>query len=159
MNANLNLLLQVEMNILKVQNDVLKDMMAEEERKKELEKNRRQPRECWTRLWVSRRDTLGEYKNIFRELAVEDPKSFRKYIRLDYTMFTEILDRIRPRITKQDTNWMKPLDPGLKLLCTLTYLSGGTNNRHRMFSSRLPHNCLSIVVREVCTAIQEEYQT
>ena len=132
------------MNLLKVQNDILTDMMAEEERKKELQKKKGAPRECWTRLSVSRSDTLGEYKNIFRELAVEDAKSFRKYIRiLDYT---EILDRIRPRITKQDTNWRKPLDPGLKLLCALTYLAGGTNYRHRMFSSRLPHNSLSVVV-------------
>ena len=56
------------MNILKVQNDILTDMMAEEERKKELQKQKRAPRECWTRLWVSRRDVLGEYKNIFKEL-------------------------------------------------------------------------------------------
>ena len=102
---------------------------------------------------------LGEYKNIFKELQVEDPKSFHKYIRMDYTMFTEILDRIRPRITKQHTNWRKPLDPGLKLLCTLTNLSGRVIYRHRMFSSRLPHNSLSIAVREVCTAIHEEYET
>ena len=125
MNANLHLLLEVEMNILKVQNDILTDMMAEEQRKKELQKKQIAPRECWTRLWVSRRDVLGECRNIFKELQVEDPKSFCKYIRMDYTMFTEILDRIRPRITKQHTNWRKPLDLGLKLLCTLTYLSGG----------------------------------
>ena len=74
-------------------------------------------------------------------------------------MFTKILDRIQPRITKQDTNWRKPLDQGLKLLCALTYLSGGVTYRHRMFSNRLPHNSLSIVVREVCTAIHEQYET
>ena len=42
MNANLHLLLEVEMNILKVQNDILTDMMAEEtekERIAEKEKN------------------------------------------------------------------------------------------------------------------------
>ena len=74
-------------------------------------------------------------------------------------MFTEILDRIGPRITKETTNLRKPLDPGLKLLWTLTYLSGGTCYRHRMFTSRLPHNTLSIVVREVCTAIKKEYES
>ena len=73
MNANLHLLLELEMNILKVQNDILTDMMAQENRKKELEKKKTAPRGCWTRLWVSRRDTLGEYKNIFKELQVEDP--------------------------------------------------------------------------------------
>ena len=92
------------MNILRVQTNILTDMMAEEERMKKVEKNKRKPRECWTRLWVSRRDTLGEYRNIFKELAVEDPKNFRKYICMDYNMFTEILDRIRPRIIKETTN-------------------------------------------------------
>ena len=73
MNTNLHLL---EMNILKVQNDILTDMMGEEQRKKELQKKKRTPKECWTRRWVSRRDVLGEYRNIFKELQVEDPKSF-----------------------------------------------------------------------------------
>ena len=47
----------------------------------------------------------------------------------------------------------------VKLLCALTYLSGGVSYRHRMFSSRLPRNSLSTVMREVCTAIHEEYET
>ena len=64
------MLLEVEMNILKVQNDILIEMMAEEERKKEVEKKRRKERECWTRLWVSRRETLGEYRSILKQLKI-----------------------------------------------------------------------------------------
>ena len=63
------MLLEVEMNILKVQNDILIQMMAEEHRKKEVVKKTRKERERWTRLWVSRRDTLGEYRNISKRVS------------------------------------------------------------------------------------------
>ena len=78
---------------------------------------------------------------------------------MEYTVFTEILERITPRITKLTTNWRVPLAPGLKLLTTLAYLSGGAAYRHDMFHIRMPHNTMSLVIREVCDAIAEEYES
>ena len=69
-------MLEFEMNMLLVQQDILKEMQAEEQRIRELEK-KRSPRRWWVRKWVTRRDTLGEYKNIFRELQAEDPDSLK----------------------------------------------------------------------------------
>ena len=153
-----NFMLEFEMNVLLVQQDILKDMQAEEDRIRELEK-KRAPRRWWTRQWILRREDLGEYKNIFRELQAEDPDSLKQFIRMDFNVFTEVLERIRPRITKITTNWRPPLSPGLKLLTTLAYLSGGSAYRHDMFHNRMPHNSMCLVVKEVCDAIAEEYES
>ena len=40
-------------------------------------------------------------------------------------MFDELLNRIRPRIAKQDTWYRQAIDPGLKLALTLRPLATG----------------------------------
>ena len=39
----------------------------------------------------------------------------------------ELLTRVGPRITQQNTNYKEALDPGLKLALTLRHLASGTN--------------------------------
>jgi len=52
------------------------------------------------------------------ELRVEDPQSFN-YLRMEPTMFDELVQGVRPRIEKQDTNMRKALPTGLKLAIRL----------------------------------------
>ena len=40
-------------------------------------------------------------------------------------MFDELLNRIRPRIAKQDNWYCQSIDPGLKLALTLSHLATG----------------------------------
>ncbi|KAH3814822.1 hypothetical protein DPMN_143335 [Dreissena polymorpha] len=40
-------------------------------------------------------------------------------------MFYELLIRLRHRISKQDTNYRKAIDPGTKLAATLCHLANG----------------------------------
>ena len=51
-----------------------------------------------------------------------------------------------------------PLEPGHKLLLTLRYMSTGEAYRSMRFNFRVPHNSISLIVREVCTAIYEEFR-
>ena len=51
----------------------------------------------------------------------------------------------------------EPLEPGLKLAATLRHLASGSTYADMKFSWRVPSNTLSIVVREVCNAIIDEY--
>ena len=53
--------------------------------------------------------------------------------------------------------YREPLEPGLKLAATLRHLAAGSAYPDMKFSWRVPHNTLSLVVREVCRAIVEEY--
>ena len=51
-----------------------------------------------------------------------------------------------------------PLEPGQKLLITLRYLATGNAYRSMRYELRVPHNTISVVVREVCKAIFAEYR-
>ena len=78
-------------------------------------------------------------------------------MRMPAGMFDELLQRLTPRITKKTTNWRSPLEPGLKVAITLRHLASGSRYHDMQYAWRVPHNTISIVVREVCEAIIEEY--
>lgn len=62
-------------------------------------------REIWVRQWLTRRPLFGQYEQLLNELNREDPKGFKNFLRVDADIFGELLDRISPRIKKQDTNF------------------------------------------------------
>lgn len=92
------------------------------------------------------------------ELRYEDPASYFNFLRVPPVMFDELLDRLRPLITKQDTPYRKALEPGLKLAMTLRHLASGDRYASMKFDFRVPHNTMSLCVREVCQAIIDEYK-
>ena len=73
-------------------------------------------------------------------------------------MFDELLDRLGPLITKQDTPYRKALEPGLKLATTMRHLASGDRYASMKFDFRVPHNTMSLCVREVCQALIEEFK-
>ncbi len=72
-------------------------------------------------------------------------------------MFDELLARVGRRITKQHTSYRDPLEPGMKLALTLRHLASGSKYASMKFGWRVPHNTQSLLVREVCQAIIDEY--
>ena len=72
-------------------------------------------------------------------------------------MFDEILERVRGRLTKQHTFYRDPLEPGLKLAVTLRHLASGSKYADMKFGWGVPSNTISVLVREVCQAIVDEY--
>ena len=71
-------------------------------------------------------------------------------------MFDELLIRLRQRISKQDTNYRKAIDPGTKLAATLRHLATGDLYASMKFDFRPSANTLSLVVKYVCQAIVDE---
>ncbi len=122
-----------------------------------VQRRRRQRRTVWVRPWLERRVELGQYACLMEELQVEDVRSFKNFLRMDPAMFQELVDRLIPRLTKEDTSYRKSLTPGLKLSITLRYLASGDNYHSLMYGFRVPHNSISILIREVCEAIIAEY--
>ena len=92
-----------------------------------------------------------------RELEAENHSDFTNLMCMQPTMFREVLGRVGHLITKQDTRWRAALEPGLKLAITLQHLATGESYHSMSFSFRVPHNTISLLVREVCEAIVEEY--
>ena len=121
------------------------------------ERRERNRRRWWIRPWIVNRPLLGQYQRLMRELSDEDRSSFRNFVRMDPPMFDELLQRIGPRIGRQDTNYRKALEPGLKLAITLRFMATGDSYKSLMYGFRVPHNTISLIVKQVCQAIVQEY--
>ena len=90
-------------------------------------RRRRRRRRIWVRPWISRRLDFGLYDQLLVELRNEDQGAFKNFMRMPPDMYDELLRRVGPRITKQNTKYRLPLDPGLKLAVTLRHLASGTD--------------------------------
>ena len=117
-------------------------------------------RKYWVRPWLGelRRKQFGHFNRLMPELRHEDPATFQNFLRIPPEMFDELLDRMQPRITKKDTYYRKAIDPGTKLAVTLRHLASGDLYSSMTFSFRIAANTLSLIVKEVCQAIVEEYK-
>ena len=74
-------------------------------------------RNIWVRDWIVRRPQLGIYDRLMVELRNEDPRAFKRFMRMPHAMYDEIVQRLTPALVKQTTNWRAPLEPGLKVDC------------------------------------------
>jgi hypothetical protein len=101
---------------------------------------------------------LGLYDRLMVELRNVDPRAFQKFMRMPPAMFDEIVQRLTPALTKETTNLRAPLDPGLKVALTLRHLASGAKYREMQYGWKVPHNTISLVLREVCAAIIEEFR-
>ena len=111
----------------------------------------------WIRDWIKRRADHGLFDRLLVELRREDPSSFSNFMRMTPAMFDEIVNRLRARITKKTTQMREPLEPALKVALTLRHLASGARYRDMQYGWRVPACSISLVVREVCNAIIEEY--
>ncbi|XP_064470075.1 uncharacterized protein LOC135384820 [Ornithodoros turicata] len=96
---------------------------------------------------------MGRYENLMRELALEDSEVYRRWIRMDTATFENRLGKVRPRIGKQDTNFMEAIDAGERLGVTLRYLLDRMMSLQYAF--RMAHNTISNIVAEVTVAIYD----
>ena len=110
------------------------------------------------RPWILRRELFGNYDNLMVELARESQGDFTNYMRMEPCMFRELLDRIGPRVQKQNTHLRPALPPGLKLAITLRYIASGDSYHSLSYSFRVPHNTISLIVKEVSEAIVAELE-
>ncbi|XP_041376478.1 uncharacterized protein LOC121388977 [Gigantopelta aegis] len=96
------------------------------------------------------------YEKLMGELEREDVAGFRNFIRMEPARFYELLQRIGDRITKQNTWFRKPLEPGLKLSIALRYYAAGDSYHSLIYSFRVAHNTISKIMLEVSSAIVAE---
>ena len=105
-------------------------------------RRKRKPRDVWTRQWISRRPEFGIHDQLLVELRREDPKSFKKFLRMEPAMYDEIVQRVGPRVTKNITWFRKPLSPDIKIAVTLRHLASGAKYRDTEYGWK-PNNTLS----------------
>ena len=65
----------------------------------------------------------------------------------------ELIERVGPRLQKQDIFWRKALDRGLSLALTLRYMVTGNSYKSLQYGFRVAHNTISVIIPETCEAI------
>ena len=68
-------------------------------------------RRVWTREWIKRREELGAYHTLFRELAAEDTLGFGEYMRMPHAKFLALVEAVGPLLTKQETHMRTSIVP------------------------------------------------
>jgi len=142
---------------------LLEALEEEKEKKRQEAQNRRRNRRnarrrrFWVRPWLLRRPTRGHYDQLLEELQSEDRQSYKNFLRVSPAMFREILEKVGPKIQKEDTFWRKSLPPGLKLALTLRYLATGNSYKSFMFDFRVASNTICKIIPEACEAIIDVY--
>lgn len=104
----------------------------------------RRRRRYWIRPWIARRPQFGDFENLMAELERESQGDFVAYLRMEPAMFHELVQRLTPRLTKQDTNWRKSLNPGLKIAVTLRYRWAAASPRHQKLVSEVWKPCFAL---------------
>lgn len=132
-------------------------LLNQHEKKQEPKKRKAKPRRWYVRPWIEEREKYGHYHQLLPELQAKDPDTFRYYLRVDHGLFQQILERIKPHITRQDTNWKKALEPGLRLAITLRFMATGEAYKSMALNFRTAGNSISTLVPDTCEAIITEF--
>jgi hypothetical protein len=114
-------------------------------------------RKWWSRPWLMRRTMYGQYEQLMSELAREDLPGFKNFLRVEPQLFLELVERVSPRIQRQDTFMRKCLEPGLRLAITLRYMASGDSYKSLEYGFRVANNSISRLIPETCEAIISEY--
>ncbi|KAG0718480.1 hypothetical protein GWK47_000796 [Chionoecetes opilio] len=132
-------------------------IMAEEEENAERARNMK-ARKIWSRNWLKRRTEGSQYKNLVQELALEDENGYRNWMRLDRCQFHEVLELIRPAISRQDTNMRAAVSAEERLAITLRHLATGESQQSLGLPVPGQPASISMIIPSVCTAIYEALQ-
>ena len=91
----------------------------DEEKKEKLEKRKR----WWVRTWIARSQQFGAFHALMKEIKVEDPRTFAKFVRMDAQQFQCLLDSVSPLIVHKNTTMRDTIPPAERLAVTLRFLA------------------------------------
>ncbi|XP_068692685.1 uncharacterized protein [Montipora foliosa] len=84
-----------------------------------------------------------------------DPGSFQNFLRMEPCFFDEILEKVKPLISNQDTIMRSAISAHDKLCITMRFLASGASYKDLMYSFRVSTASISKFVPEVCQAIYD----
>ena len=83
-------------------------------------KSKKVNRTIWHRQWVARRT-----HNLLTALRTSDAAGFRNFVRMYEDSFTQLLQKVSPRIIRTNTNMRHAIPPAERLALRLRYLATG----------------------------------
>ena len=132
-------------------------VLLEEEEARRAAHARRRRRRLWVANWLQERQQQGAWQNLIPTLARTDPMQYKNTLRMDEAMFEEILERLRPHITRETMNWHQPIEPGLRLAITLRFLATGDSYLSLALLFRVHRTTIGKIINDTCEAIVNEY--
>lgn len=119
---------------------------------------KKKKRSIWIRKWIGRREDLGVSSRLLRELCVEDPHEYFKFMIMLELKFEELLELVTPIIRKSNTIMRQAISCKTKLEITLRYLATGDSLKSLQYLFRVPINTISKMLPEVLIAIYDVLQ-
>ena len=83
----------------------------------------------WVRSWIERRGNQGAF-SLVGELCLEDPCSFRNYLRMTQGHFEELCGLVAPSIKRQDTNMRLAISVAQRVALILRFLATGMSSNY-----------------------------
>ena len=129
-------------------------------------KRRRRPR-FWVRPSLQSRKKYSP-SDLIKDLILDDTNvlnleyrsngGFKNCFRMSSSAFEQLLQKIGPMISKQDTNYRKAISAQDRLAITLRFLATGDSYYSLMYLFKTSTAVISRTIPEVCTALIEVLQ-
>lgn len=110
------------------------------------------------RMWVrpiysiKQRFLQGDSDNLVNMLRMTDPSLYFNYLRMDTSIFEDLLLIVGPGIEKQ-LNIREPIASHTRLQVCLRYLANGDSMKSIGYAFRIASNTVSKIVNETCKEI------
>ena len=136
-----------------------KEQQEKERQLNTIAKPKKKRKTCWVQPFLQRRLELGCFENLMQELKQETPELFENFTRTEYCLFQEIVEKVTPYIERQETQFRKPLPPGLRVAITLRFLATGESYKSLQYTFRVSKCMISRIVPETCKAIYKAFKS
>jgi len=113
----------------------------------------KQKRTSWVRPLLRDRNPFDEFNFINDLHRFQDAASFQKCTRLTSSDFEELLRKVGPYISKENTHFRLSIPAEHKLFITLKFLATGESYTSLEMLFRVSKQCISKFVPVVCDAI------
>ena len=118
-------------------------------------KKKQKKKRQWCKKWLEKREKMGSHVTILRELQDEHVRDFIQYLRMDPGTFYELVAKVAPSITKQQTNMRESISAEARVEATLRFLCTGCSYTSLQYVTRISKQSLSLIIPETCKAIYE----
>lgn len=126
------------------------DILEEDEI--EQKKKQKRQRKTWVKEWRSRRPVFSHI-SLLKELEQSSPADYKNFLRMDPSVYKELLEKVTPYIEKQNTLMRDAISPDERLSVTLRYLATGESYESLKFQSYISTASLSNIIIETCEAL------
>ena len=109
----------------------------------------------WCKDWLQKRSERGSHATILQELQIGYETDFTNYMRIHLITFYDLLEKVKPFITKQDTCMRESISPEARLEATLIYLSTGCSDSSLQYRTRILKPSLSAIIPDMCQIIYD----